>query len=299
MQFRRWSIFLPRAHSVESEKNRAYVRARHIGNPKFFEETRERLGGILRDLQVLQATGVEFMEEEALEAVLQAQWTALGFLADRQFHKALTLGEFCREVVDAVAAQGMGGGGGLAFWRLLVRINLGDAYARFRRNDEALAIMKQALELIEQCSGTAVAAHDLRSFADSAGQAKDTTKTVFGSRERVLAGAIYSHLSRIHLEAGDNDEALRLTDLMVEVFERYIWDLGDTQEDREAEACVLATAYSHRGVCDIRRGKHESALAWLQRAQECVEKNADLSGDSAPILKAIKEHIVQANLLHV
>lgn len=295
MQFRRWSIFLPRAYSVESEKNHTYVRARHFRNPKFFEETRERLAAILRDLQVLQATGIEFTEEEALEAVLQAQWTALGFLCDRQFHKALTLGEFCREVVDALAAQGVGGTGGLIFWRLLVRVNLGDAYSRFRRNEEALAIMKQALELIEQFSGLgATAANDIASFAN---QAKDAQKTVFGSRERVLAGIIYEHLSRIHLEAGDHDEALRLTDLMVEVLERFIWDLGDSKEDREAEACVLATAYSHRGVCDINRGKHESALAWLQRAQECMEKNADLSGDSTPILAAIKEQIVAAKHL--
>jgi len=87
--------------------------------------------------------------------------------------------------------------------------------------------------------------------------------------------------------------------MMVEVFERYIWDLGDSTEDREAEAYVLATAYSHRGVCDVRRGKHESALAWLQRSQECIEKNSDLSGDGEQILAMIKEHIVHAKHLHI
>jgi len=227
---------------------------------------------------------------------LESQWTALGFLCDRQFYKALTLDEFCREVVDALEAQGAGGSGGLVFWRLLVRLNLGDAYARFNRHKEALAVMNQALELIERFSGMGVAANGIRScgVAHSTTQSKDNPKTSFRSRERVLVGAIYYHLSRIHLEAGDKEEAFRLADSMVEVLERFIWDLGDSKEDREAEACVLATAYSHRGVCDVGRGKYETGLAWLQRAQECVEKNADLSGDSAPILASIQERIVQA-----
>lgn len=298
MQFPRWSIFLPRAYSVEAEKNHTYVRSRHTRNPKFFEETRARLHAIICDLKVLSATGGE-STEEALETVLQAQWTAVGFLCDRQFHKALTLGEFCLELVEALAAQGAGGGGGLIFWRLLVRVNLGDAYARFKQPTEAIAVLKQGLELVEQFSGMSLAANDVRTFGEGSGQAKEGLKSAFGSRERVLAGAIYSHLSRIHLEAGDHDEALRLTELMVEAFERFIWDLGDSKEDREAEASVLATAYSHRGVCDVRRGKHESALAWLQRAQECIEKNADLSGDSEPILALIKDHIVHARHLHI
>jgi tetratricopeptide (TPR) repeat protein len=292
MQFRRWSIFLPRAYSVESEKNQMYVRSRHTWNPKFFEETRERLTAILRDLQVLQATGFQSTEQEALDAVLQAQWTAVGFLCDRQFHKALTLSEFCREVVDTLATQGTGGSGGLIFWRLLVRVNLGDAYARFRRHKEASEIMKQALELVEQYQGMNESV-----INNMQAEAKDTQKAIFGSRERVLSGAIYYHLSRIQLETGDHGEALRLSDLMVEVLERFIWDLGDSREDREAEACVLATAYSHRGECEVRRGKYESALAWLQRAQQCVEKHADLCGDSAPILAAVKEHIVHAKHL--
>jgi tetratricopeptide (TPR) repeat protein len=299
-QFHRWSMFLPRGYSEECQKNHAYTRTRHTRNPKFFEETRARLTAILGDLQVLKATGLGSTAEEALEAVMQAQWAAHGFLFDRQFHKALNLGELSMEVVESLAAQVQESDvGGLTFWRLLTRANLGNAYARFKQSDKALAVLKQGLELAEQDKGL-IAANDLRAFGegDTGTSNKEVTKkSVARSRERVLAGTIYAHLSRIHLEAEDQEEALRLMDLMLEAFERYIWDLGDAREDREAEATVLATAYSNRGVCDVRRGKHDNGLAWLTRAQECLEKHADVSGDSVQILAMIKEHIVCANHL--
>lgn len=285
-QFRRWSLFLPRAACHDAEMNLTYVRSRHTGNPKFFEQTRDRLLSLLRDLTVMQATpvaGGSPQHAEVLEAVLQAQLAAQGFLRDRQFHKALCLGESCVELVDALAASGAGG---LLFWRILCRANLGDAYARFRRPDNASELLKQALELTEQ-QPTA---------ATDAGQPQSKLQI---SRERVVAGACYAHLSRIHLAAGEQDEAMRCTDLTVEVFERFIWDLGVTREDREAMACVLATSYSSRGVCDIRRGKYESALAWLARAQECVEKHQDLSRDSVEVLAQVKEQINHTRTLQM
>jgi tetratricopeptide (TPR) repeat protein len=292
-------MFLPRAYSEECQKNHSYIRTRHTRNPKFFEETRARLTAILGDLQVLRATGMGSTSEEALEAVMLAQWAAQGFLFDRQFHKSLTLGELSMEVVESLATQVQESDvGGLTFWRLLVCANLGNTYARFRQQEKALAVLKQGVELAEHDKGL-IAANDLRAFGEgNAGtSSKEVTKSVARSRERVLSGTLYAHLSRIHLEAEDQEEALRLMDLMLEAFERYIWDLGDSKEDREAEATVLATSYSNRGVCDVRRGKIENGLAWLTRAQECLEKHADASGDSVHILALIKEHIASANLL--
>jgi tetratricopeptide (TPR) repeat protein len=265
-----------------------YTRLRHIGNPKFFEETRSRLAAILRDVQVLIATGVQSTANEALELILESQWAAHGFLLDRQFHKSLTLGELCLQIVDmlTIQAQGTDAAGSLVFWRLLTRANLGNAYVRFRKLEEATAILKQALELFEV---------KWDSVPQNAEQSMSLKANL--TQERMLVGTIYSHLSHIHLETGDLEEAVRLTDLMIEVFEKCIWDLGDSHEERELEASVLATAYSNRGVSELRRGDHEKGLAWLGRAQECLEKYGGLSNENGRIQELIKDHIEHANLL--
>mmetsp|Transcript_10730 Transcript_10730/g.18664 ORF Transcript_10730/g.18664 Transcript_10730/m.18664 type:complete len:269 (+) Transcript_10730:2-808(+) len=265
----------------------AFVRPRHTGNPKFFEQMRDRLLSYVRDLTVIQATVVaagSAREVEVLELVLQSQLAAQGFLRDRQFHKALCLGETCVELVDSLAASGVGG---LLFWRILCRANLGDAYLRFRQTDHARDLLKQALELTEQQSPM------------EAGQSQSDARKRQISRERIVMGACYAHLSRIHLDAEENDEALRYTDLTVEVFERFIWDLGSTKEDREAMGVIVATSYANRCVCDIRRSKFESALAWLARAQECVEKHQDLSRDSIQVLAMLKEQISHTRSLQL
>lgn len=287
ISFRKWDLFIPRAACHNAELNLSYVRSRHTGNPKFFEQLRGRLLGYVRDLTVSQASvsaDGSTWDVEVLELVHQSQLAALGFLHDRQFHKALCLGETCVELVDLFAASGVGG---LLFWRILCRANLGDAYLRFRQPDHASDLLKQALELTEQQSTM------------EPGQSQSDARRRQKSRERVITGVCYSHLSRIHLEADEFEEALKYTDMTVEVFEKNIWDLGSSREDRESMAVVVATSYANRGVCDLRRSKFESALAWMERAKECVEKHQDLSRDSIEVLAMVKEQISQTRSLQL
>lgn len=295
VQFRQWSVFLPRAICAACENNTVYVRSRHAGNPQLFEQCRDRLSLILHDMRLLGTRGLDigtgaFSVVAALETVLKAQWTALGFLSNRQFHKALSLGVICTELVDALASLSSGAsssqaaqqagsvegraGGFLVFWRLLCRANLGGAYAKFGKYDEARSVLKQGLEIAETAEGV-------------------------DARERVLVGACYSHLFRIDLAAGSLGEALRLADLEVEVFERFIWDLSDTREDREAEALVLATSYINRGICDVRLKKYDSALMWFGRAQECLEKRAGVGEDFDQFTELISNHIEHARTLQL
>eukprot|EP00927_Polykrikos_kofoidii_P046311 TRINITY_DN40534_c0_g1_i1.p1 TRINITY_DN40534_c0_g1~~TRINITY_DN40534_c0_g1_i1.p1 ORF type:complete len:316 (+),score=49.63 TRINITY_DN40534_c0_g1_i1:92-1039(+) len=271
LEFRRWSVFLPCAASAEVERNAVYVRGRHTGNPRFFEQSRERLALILHDRDFMRT--VETEEEygeatiRALEAVLQAQWTALGFVSNRQFHKALTLGDVSLSIVDALAhAASVAHSGSLLFWQLLVRANLGGAYARFGKHDEATSVLRHGLELTE--SGVMIS-----------------------QRERVLQGVIYSHLARVCLEAGDVEESSRTAELEIEIFERCIWDMSDTKEDRQLQALVLATSYVNRGICDVRQRRYDIGLIWFGRAENCVEKHADLGPECPQLLTHIREHI--------
>eukprot|EP00929_Paragymnodinium_shiwhaense_P122249 TRINITY_DN9487_c0_g1_i1.p1 TRINITY_DN9487_c0_g1~~TRINITY_DN9487_c0_g1_i1.p1 ORF type:complete len:340 (+),score=45.44 TRINITY_DN9487_c0_g1_i1:103-1122(+) len=288
MRFRRWSIFLPAAASSEVEQNTVYVRGRHSGNPKFFEQTRERLAAVVHDRDILRTVGQStalaldgsFDSDEsvyqALEHVMQAQWTALGFASDRQFYKAFQLGSQCTAIVDALAASaaaaaasGENGENSFLFWQLLVRANLGGAHARFGKQAEATAILRQALRLAED--GAALTS----------------------ARERVLLGAIYSHLVRVCLELRDLDEAQRLAELAIEAYERNLWELSDALEDRETQALVLATSYMTRGVCDVRKRRFDTSQTWLVRALETLEKhNADLGPDGSELRALITE---QAN----
>jgi len=278
MQFSRWSIFLPRAASSNIEQNTVYVRSRHTGNPQFFEQTRERLASILHDLGVLHLSGVppDTNEAEPLELVLEAQHISLGYLHNRQFHKALAIGELCVQLVDKMALMGSREDN-LLFWRILCRANLGDSLARFRKFEEAKGLLRQGLELAEEAAERA------------------------GARERVLVGACYGHLSRVHLELETDGihESLKYTDLEIEDFETYIWELADGKADREVQAMVLASAYSNRGVCDVRMGRHERALEWFNKGYDCVEAHADLGSDKDQILTEIKEHIEHTKHLQI
>lgn len=265
-QFRRWSIFLPRTASEEVERNAVYVKSRQIANPAFFDRMRERLDALLGDCGLLRAAGQEshtFEIVEALEAVLQGQWTALGFLCNRQFHKALALGELCVKLADALT----GSQPDLVFWRVLCRANLGDAYARFKKIDEARAVLRQGLELVEEGASSAAMA------------------------------ICYAHLGHIEREAHNLDEALRLADLGIEVSERFIGEMSDVEEDREAKATALATAYSVRGACDAEQARYDSALAWFGKALECVEKHTELSADSRQIAAHIQSEVDRTKTL--
>jgi len=287
LHFRRWSVFLPCAASSEVQQNTAYVRGRHIGNPKFFEQTRDRLAAVLHDRDILRAIGgaVDDADAEnsggtgfgksesaslALNTVMQAQWTALGFASDRQFYKAFQLGNQSIAIVDALASGASRSSGGtdtsFLFWQLLVRANVGGAHARFGKQAEATTILRQGLQLAED--GAAV-----------------TTP-----REHVMLAALYAHLVRVCLEVEDLDEAQRLAELSIEAFERNIWELSEALEDRETQALVLASSYMTRGVCDTRKRRFDTGQEWFVRALECLEKhNADLGTDGIELRSMIAE----------
>jgi len=229
------------------------------------------LSDLLLDGDLLSASAADSRDPHevvhALETVLQAQWIALGFLCNHQFYKAVTLGETCVELVDALAKAWKAiDRGDLLFWRIICRANLGDSYVRFRKHEQAKSVLKQALD-----------------HAEANGP--------LSSAERTLTGTCYAHLSQIALEADDANEALRLMDLEIEVLEGYVWELSQAKEDREVEGIVLATAYLRRGTCDGRQGRQDSALAWLGRARECIEQHSDLSPDSKQMLSKIQEEV--------
>eukprot|EP00747_Dinoflagellata_sp_TGD_P094347 gnl/TRDRNA2_/TRDRNA2_166076_c0_seq2.p1 gnl/TRDRNA2_/TRDRNA2_166076_c0~~gnl/TRDRNA2_/TRDRNA2_166076_c0_seq2.p1 ORF type:complete len:286 (-),score=51.11 gnl/TRDRNA2_/TRDRNA2_166076_c0_seq2:23-880(-) len=234
--FRRWAGFLPRAVALEVEYTAVYVRARNHGNGQFFDQQRENLFASIEELRLLESSGHQRLGNDLevrevmryLEMVLQAQWVALGYVrGDGQLYKALTMGELCKELVDVMAERGLGDG--LLFWRMLTRANLGEWYARFRRRDQAKSVLKEALELVDEDGARA------------------------GVKERIIAGACYSHMSKILLDDGEKDETFRIGDLEIETFERFIWEVSDVKEDEETQAAVLATAYSNRGIADATR----------------------------------------------
>mmetsp|Transcript_20678 Transcript_20678/g.45372 ORF Transcript_20678/g.45372 Transcript_20678/m.45372 type:complete len:319 (-) Transcript_20678:268-1224(-) len=272
LQFRRWSVFLPRAVSSEVEQSTVYVRARHMGNPQFFEQTRQRLGELIhsRELERLGQAGTVAMgmpHISELQAIFHAQYFALGFLGNGQFHKALTLCRLCVQLVDALASDD-----GPLFWRLLCRANLGGAYARFGKYEEAREVLKEALALAGEPSS---------------------------AREGALVGTFHAYLGRIELESGDINEALRIKELEIEVFERFLWDLSDARADREVEALVLATSFSNRGICDVHKKKFDTALMWYGRAQECLQKHCMQSSDSVQHQAKIKAYMEHARSLQL
>lgn len=278
-QFAQWSIFIPRAVSQTVEKNAVYVRSRARGNPKFFEQTREKLKGILNDCDFLVCTDSSdtISAGEALEKVLAAQWIAHGFLHNRQPHKSLVLGELCVGIADNIYNVFKGSVTGLLFWRLLCRANLGQAYTAFGKRTEAQQLLKEGLSLAEEAM---------------AGQRELGLRV--NAQVAVLTGVCHAHLGRIDRDEGRLDESLRNVDVEIERFESHLFDLSDSKEDREVQALVLAAAYSVRGGCDVQLRRYDSALSWLTRSLECVEKHqdlSDLSNDAHEMLSLIRADI--------
>jgi len=285
VQFKRWGVFLPTATSSEVDRNAVYIRARHTGNPKFFDHMRDKLARVLRDRELLNNTGAAEGDggggvAAVLELVMQAQWTAFGFVCDRQFHKALSLGDLCVAIVDALAAEGTvnrlsGDDNFCLFFQLLCRANLGGALGRFAKYEEASKVLKQGMKLTDSGSAS------------------------LGARERVMLATLYAHLSRVYLDMGDVTEAARLAELEIDIFERFIWELSDAKDDREAQSLVLATSYVTRGVCDVHKRKFDTGLMWFGRAQECIEKYVDLGVDSDQLLEKIRAHADHARTLQL
>eukprot|EP00418_Pyrodinium_bahamense_P087746 CAMPEP_0179075304 /NCGR_PEP_ID=MMETSP0796-20121207/33525_1 /TAXON_ID=73915 /ORGANISM="Pyrodinium bahamense, Strain pbaha01" /LENGTH=311 /DNA_ID=CAMNT_0020772539 /DNA_START=54 /DNA_END=989 /DNA_ORIENTATION=- len=270
MHFRRWSLFLPQEANTDAERSAVYVKSRQAGNPKFFEQMRERLQSTRQDHGLLQAAGAEVSDEgdlaEALHLVLQAQWTAHGFHRGREFHKVLSLAKPCVEIVDGLC----GARPELLFWRLLVRANLGHAYVEFKKFDEARDVLYQAVDLAEQ--------HRPQ-----------------GAAEQVVLGACFSHLAAVEWAAGSVVEASRCADMQLEIFERFLVELVEGPDEQEIQAAVLATAYTFRGACDDRQERYAGALAWYARARDSVEKYTGHNKDAMQISTLVADRMEQAS----
>mmetsp|Transcript_54405 Transcript_54405/g.100511 ORF Transcript_54405/g.100511 Transcript_54405/m.100511 type:complete len:319 (+) Transcript_54405:70-1026(+) len=278
--FKRWIALFPCAVSSKVEQNTAYVKCR-CATHDWFESRRGELRDMRDTLEVMKSGGVTSQEalevKPILEAVMSAQWLARGLLCSREHYKAKDLLLLCRDLIEALVGFGYQGS---AFWRLLCYSSLGHAHLAFRKYPEAGDLLKQGLEAAAQHDGSD------------------------GLHERLFTGLCYAHLSSVHLEAEDFDEAVRCADLGLEIFERDLWSLLDERqaqadvplddvidEDKELLTAILATAYLNRGTCDVRRGNFDSGLSWYSSAKQCLHKNGNLGhdNDNDEILKKLQE----------
>jgi len=267
--FRRWSVFLPSEASSDAERTAVYVRSRQAGNPKFFEQTRERLAAALQDCGTRRGGGAEMFEGEelmeALHLILQAQWTAHGFHVNREFHKVLNLTRPCVELADALYLARPE----LLFWPVLCRASLGSAYVEFKKYDDARDVLYKAVDIIER-------------------------QGELGAKEQVLFGACFAHLGRLEWAAGPAEEALRCAEMQVELFERFLPELVSGPDDEEVFATVMATAHSFRGLCEARHERYDKATECYQKAEECVGKHKSVNKDALAISRTAAERLQQA-----
>lgn len=301
---RSWKLFLPRVTSEAVERNTAYVRARQQSNPKFFEQVREELDKILHNskmLSIVEAPVRGSEPEEAFQMLLRAQVFAQGFLKNKQFHKALNLLESCMAIADALVGDDSEGGftskvlntyivQGYLFWRLLVRVNLGEAYNQFHRPEEAQQLLRGALDLL-------AAAETKAGSSDEAGEVVGLRPV--GPRETVLAGACHVHLSRLAMELGDADEGRRLINCAIAEYECSLIGLSDSREDVEDAALVLSTAFWIRGNCDVRQEKYDEALPWFTRTLETIDKYADISVDCLHMKEIVEAEMSRIKTLQL
>jgi len=269
-QFRRWAGFLPQEACADVEQSAVYVKSRQLGNPKFFEDMRERLLSAIKDCHTLSAAGATLSHPkelaEVLTLVFQAQWAACGFCGAREPYKALGLAKPCVDLVDALSMDHAG----LLFWQVLCRSNLGHALLGFKKSDEARKALYKAVELVE----------------------KSNTQD---AKEHVLLGTCFVHLGRLEWECEAVEESLRYTDMEVELFEQFLSKLLEGPDDQEVHDVVMATTYSFRGSCDASRGKYHGALDWYRKAGECVERHKNLNKDALQVAGQIAESVEQVS----
>jgi len=300
--FRNWKLFLPRETSEAVERNTAYVRSRHQSNPQLFEKAREELDKILHNcklLSIVEASTGGSEPQEAFQMVLRAQVFAQGFLKNKQFHKALNLLESCMAITDAIVGDDTDAGfpskvlntyivQGYLFWRLLVRLNLGEAYQQFHKPEEAQRLLRGALDLL-------AAAETKTGSTDEAGESVESRPV--GPRETVLAGACHVLLSRLAIELGDADEGRRLVNCAIAEYECCLIGMADSREDVEDAALVLSTAFWIRGNCDVRQEKYDEALSWFAKTLETIDKYADISVDCLHMKELVEAEISRVKTL--
>mmetsp|Transcript_37805 Transcript_37805/g.70542 ORF Transcript_37805/g.70542 Transcript_37805/m.70542 type:complete len:300 (-) Transcript_37805:142-1041(-) len=271
--FKRWAVFLPRLSSEPAKLNATYAIMRQQRNPAFFDQLREKLQMILQDFDIVSASGqacsVEGGLERVLQAVLQCLTFALGFLGNRQFHKAFVLGELCVQVADRAAE----GAPELVFWPLLCRMSLGSAYLQLKRIADARQVLEEGLSL----------GASLEETADGAVQ--------------TLLGACFYSLAQADLEESAVEPAADRVDAAVEKMEGHVFEVSQTKEDKEAASTTLATLYHFRGHCDFLCDRFDVALSWYDRALKVLQEHRDLGTDTDAIVPHLRHDIERAMCL--
>lgn len=277
-----------------------YVKTRSVHNRNFFNDVRSELVSIEHGLrlQVLTAedevpnggAATRALDPTALlsvhRSILQALHIAKGFLGNREQHKSMILLHLCAEVADHLGCQ-MAPDTQL-FWQMLTRLCLADAYARFNKLEESMAILLEAINLSQHA--------DVQPPGDEL--ASPTAK--------VLEAACRKVMCRVFLEASlgcHDDRQERVDDASKEVtqavalLERYLPQVPGHAEKRSDAAAALATAYSSKGVCEVRGGKFEEALVWFAKAQHVLKEFSFPGNNAERIVSDIAEQIEHAHHL--
>jgi len=298
--FPSWSSLLPSAVSHDHEDHAMYVKTRSVHNRSFFEDVRNELISIEHGLRLrvltaedeVQTSGAATgtLDPAALisvhRSILQALHIAKGFLGNREQHKSMIIYHLCAEVADHLGCQ-MAPDKQL-FWQMLTRLCLADAYARFSKLEESMAILLEAINLSHHI--------DVQPAGDEL--ANPTAKVLEAACRKVLCRVFLEASLGCHDDRQERvDDASKEVTQAVDLLEQYFPQVPGQAEKRADAAAALATAYSSKGVCEVRGGRFDEALVWFAKAQH-VLKDFSFPGNNAErIVNDIAEQIEHANHL--
>jgi len=236
----KWVFFLPQVWSQEIDHITLYVRSVAMRRRDYVQDRVGALDSLLQSLRIDVASGsIDFRLLEVTELVLEANRMAVGFLHDRQHHKAIKLGEKCLEMlhVDGLDPPEF------SFLRAISQMNLGKAYTKFRKFDLGRAVLERVTASIEGDLSSPMA-------------------------QLVVAGA-HGYLSELCVDEGKHAEAMSHATAEVSLLEKHLWT--ELTESRAEQAGVLATAYMKCGHCEVLGENFEIALAWFNKAAQSAE----------------------------
>lgn len=284
-EFRRWSHFLPRGMSERLDNSAVYVRSRSAGNPKFFDETRQRLADLMHDFHVFEAGGIDAAQGwKVQQVVMETQWIAVGFMCDRQMRKATLLAKQGLECIDLYSRKVEG----LLFLRALCAMNLGAIHSKFipkhkqggQEYDDAINNARAYLE------GTV----DLKKY-------RDEPSSQVGVKELLIVGAAHAHLCMLFLHTEEYFEAERNGGMAVEIFEEFVWKASENKDDTADQAAVLVAAYANMAVCCVRQGHYDKGLSWYTKAQELCAEQIPRGDHYDPLLDGLDDQIEHTKML--
>lgn len=282
---------LPTAVTYDHADLANYVKTRNTHNKRFFDDVRAELMAIIKGLRVQMVVGLDAIPDGAdldhgltsvLRSLLQALHVAKAFLASREQHSTLVLGHLCLDLADHLSMRIAPGE--QLFWQVLTRLCLGNAFAKFKKFEEGTIVLQEGIRLCQSASAQP------------------------GSKERAIEGACHMVLCRIQLDAALDckdeangrscvGEAAAAADKGVVLLEMYLHEAPGYAERREDGAGILATAYSSRGVCDVRAHNYEGCFQWFTKAQAALQAHKLFGTNGHLILQQVAEQIEHAQNL--